>query len=60
MININNAKYKSRELRDRKIQTQTQRYISRFEPPHYVSAFTQKDFHYPQRIFSKGTSTEKL
>ena len=27
-------------------QTQTPRYISRFEPLLYVPAFTQKDFHY--------------
>ena len=27
-------------------QTQTQRYVSRFEPLLYVPAFTQKDFHY--------------
>ena len=47
MNNNNNAKYKeSRELRDREIQMQTQRYILRFEPPLYVPAFTQKDFHY--------------
>ena len=29
-----------------KIQTQTRGYVSRFEPLLYVSAFTQKDFHY--------------
>ena len=27
-------------------QTQTTRYVSRLEPLLYVSAFTQKDFHY--------------
>ena len=27
-------------------QTQTTRYVSRFEPLLYVPAFTQKDFHY--------------
>ena len=27
-------------------QTQTTRYVSRFEPLLYVFAFTQKDFHY--------------
>jgi len=27
-------------------QTQTPRYVSRFEPLLYVPAFTQKDFHY--------------
>ena len=42
MNNNNNARYKERE-----IQTQTPRYVSRFEPLLYVPAFTQKDFHYP-------------
>ena len=32
--------------KERMIHMQTQRYISRFEPLLYVSAFTQKDFHY--------------
>ena len=27
-------------------QTQTIRYVSRFEPLFYVPAFTKKDFHY--------------
>ena len=27
-------------------QTQTPKYVSRFEPLLYVPAFTQKDFHY--------------
>ena len=27
-------------------QTQTPRYVSRFEPLLYIPAFTQKDFHY--------------
>ena len=35
---------REREL-ERKIQTQTQGYILRFEPLLYVPAFTQKDFH---------------
>ena len=36
-------------------QTQTPRYVSRFEPLLYVPAFTQKDFHYvPQRASTKG------
>ena len=43
-----------RELRDREIQTQTQGYVSRFEPPLYVLAFTQKDFHY----VNQGPSTK--
>ena len=51
---------RSREFRDREIQTQTQGYVSRFEPPLYVSTFTQKDFNYPLRIFHKWTSTEEL
>jgi len=47
------------ELRE-KIQTQTPRYISKFEPLLYVSTITQKDFHYPLRIFHKEASTEEL
>ena len=36
-------------------------YASRFEPLHYVLAFTQKDFHYVhQGPFTKGTSIEEL
>ena len=31
---------------ERKIQIQTQEYVSSFEPLFYVPAFTQKDFHY--------------
>ena len=47
MSNNNNTRYKeNRELRDREIQTQTQGYVSRFEPLLYVPAFIQKDFHY--------------
>ena len=45
MSNNDNARYK--ELRvERKIQTQTSRYVSRFELLRYVPAFTQKDFRY--------------
>jgi len=40
MSNNNNARYNQKELRDREIQTQTQEYVSRFEPPLYVPAFT--------------------
>jgi len=36
-----------RERVEREIQTQTQGYVSRFEPLLYVPAFTQKDFYYP-------------
>ena len=36
---------REKELRDVD-QTQTPRYVSRFEPLLYVPAFTQKDFHY--------------
>ena len=42
-------------------QTQTPRYVSRFEPLLYVSAFTQKDFHYVHiGPPTKGTSTEEF
>ena len=42
-------------------QTQTPRYISRFEPLFYVPAFTQKDFHYIHTgPPTQGTSTEKF
>ena len=54
----NNVRY--RELRDKEIQMQTQGYVSRFEPPLYIPAFTQKDFNYPLKIFHKGTSIEEL
>ena len=47
------------ELRDED-QTQTPGHVSRFESLLYFPAFTQKDFHYPQRIFHKGTSTKEL
>ena len=42
-------------------QTQTPRYVSRFEPLLYVPAFTQKDFHYVHiRPPIQGTSIEKF
>ena len=43
-------------------QTQTPRYLSRFELLLYVPAFTQKDFHYivHRGLFTQGTSTEDL
>jgi len=42
-------------------QTQTPRYVSRFEPLLYVPAFTQKDFHYVHTgTPTKGTSTEEF
>ena len=43
-------------------QSQTQRYVSRFEPLLYVPALTQKDFHYNVHIGlpTQGTSTEDL
>ena len=43
-------------------QSQTQRYVSRFEPLLYVPAFTQKDFHYIVHtgLPTQGTSTEDL
>jgi len=42
----------SREIVD---QTQTQGYVLRFDPMLYVTAFTQKDFHYVHR----GPSTKE-
>ena len=44
MNDVSNARYK-REL-ERKIRTQIEGNVSRFEPLLYVPAFTQKDFHY--------------
>jgi len=43
-------------------QSQTQRYVSRFEPLLYIPAFTQKDFHYIVHtgLPTQGTSTEDL
>ena len=43
-------------------QTQTPRYVSRFEPLLYVPAFTQKDFHYIVHtgLPTQGTSIEDL
>ena len=42
-------------------QTQTTRYVSRFEPLLYVPAFTQKDFYYVHiGPPTKGISTEKF
>ena len=56
--------HKERERESEEIvdQTQTQRYISRFEPLLYVPAFTQKDFHYNIHtgLPTQGTSTEDL
>jgi len=43
-------------------QSQTTRYVSRFEPLLYIPAFTQKDFYYIVRIGlpTQGTSIEDL
>jgi len=43
-------------------QSQSTRYVSRFEPLLYVPAFTQKDFHYNVHtgLPTQGTSTEDL
>ena len=39
-------------------QTQTQGYVSRFEPLLYVPAFTQKNFHYVSILdFHQGITT---
>ena len=43
-------------------QTQTPRYVSRFESLLYVPAFTQKNFHYTVHtgLSTQGISTENL
>ena len=42
-------------------QTQTLRYVSRFESLLYVPTYTQKDFHYVHTGSpTKGTSTEEF
>ena len=42
-------------------QTQTPRYVSRFEPLLYVPAFTQNDFHYVHiGPPTQGISTEEF
>ena len=46
--------------RERVDQSQTQRYVLRFEPLLYVPTFTQKDFYYVHiGPPTKGTSTEE-
>ena len=47
---------------DNMMQSQTQRYVSRFEPLLYIPAFTQKNFHYIVHIGlpTQGTFTEDL
>ena len=47
MNNMNNAKHNITERESLEIvdQSQTPRYVSRFESLLYVLAFTQKDFH---------------
>jgi len=59
MSNNNNERYK--ELRvERKIQTQTPRYVSRFGPPLYVPASHRRIFTIHYWNFHKGTSTKEL
>ena len=41
-----NEREREREILEIVDQSQSQRYISRFEPLLYVPAFTQKNFHY--------------
>jgi len=61
MDNMMQCKANKREFRDSGSK-QTPRYVSSFEPLLYVSAFTQKEFHYIVHIglFTQGTSTENL
>ena len=56
---MHNIKDRELEIVD---QTQTQRYVSRFEHPALRPAFTQKDFHYiiHTGLPTQGTSTEDL
>ena len=55
----NKRERESLEIAD---QSQTQRYISRFEPLLYVPAFPQKDIHYIVHtgLPTQGVSTEDL
>ena len=61
---MNNMMQHTMREREREImdQSQTTRYVSRFEPLLYVLAFTQKDFYYivPTGLPTQGTSTENL
>ena len=56
------TKYNIRESLEIVDQSQTTRYVSRFEPLLYVPAFTQKDFHYNVHtgLPTQGTSIEDL
>ena len=60
---MNNTRHNIRE-RELEIvdQSQTIRYVSRFELYLYIPAFTQKDFHYiiHTGLLTQGTSTEDL
>ena len=60
-MNQYKAQYK-RESLEKVDQSQTPRYVSRFEPLLYVPAFRQKDFHYIVHtgLPTQGTSTEDL
>jgi len=59
MYDMNNMIRESLEIVD---QSQTPRYVSRFDPLLYVLAFTQKDFHYIGHtgLPTQGTSIEDL
>ena len=58
---VQGIREREREL-EKVDQTQTTRYVSRFEPLLYVPAVTQKDFYYIVHtgLPTQGTSTEDL
>ena len=62
MDNMMQCEVNKRESLEIVDQTQTPRYVSRFEPLLYVPAFTQKDFHYIAHtgLRTQGTSTKDL
>ena len=61
---MNRCKAQIRERESLEIvdQSQTQRYVLRFEPLLYVPAFTQNDFYYIVHtgLSTQGSSTEDL
>ena len=59
---MQDIKMRERESLEIVDQTQTPRYVSRFEPLLYVPAFKQKNFHYNVHTGhpTQGTSTEDL
>ena len=61
MNNMKQYKVNKRKSLNIVDQSQTLRYVSRFEPLLYVPAFTLEDFHYVHTgLPTQGTSTEDL